>query len=276
MSIVSVIESLTGRDRVGKAGVFMVGVALLVSACVTPAPPPAPDVATVTVGAGNGFGGGTIYYPQGATGRLPVVAASPGFTENQNAVGWYGPLLAREGNIVITIDTNSPFDSPTSRADQLLAAIDYVVNRSSVASIADGSRTAVMGHSMGGGGSLEAALKRPGLKAIIPLAPWNTTTNFSGVRVPTLIVGCQNDAIAPVGSHAEPFYQSIPATTPKAYLEIAGGDHFCTNSENPTIANYVVAWTDRFLQGDTSASSRLCPPPPAGGSISEYRANCPY
>ena len=37
--------------------------------------------------------------------------------------------------------------------------------------------------------------------------------NFSGVRVPTMVIGAQADTVAPVASHSEPFYQSIPAST---------------------------------------------------------------
>ena len=42
----------------------------------------------------------------------------------------------------------------------------------------DASRLAVAGHSMGGGGSLEAALDRPSLQAAVPLAPWNATKSW--------------------------------------------------------------------------------------------------
>lgn len=82
-----------------------------------------------------------------------------------------------------------------------------------------------MGHSMGGGGSLEASLSRPSLQAAIPLTPWNTQKSFNS-RVPTLIIGAESDSVASVRSHAEPFYESIPAATEKAYLELNNASHF--------------------------------------------------
>ena len=56
----------------------------------------------------------------------------------------------------MTIDTLNVFNQPDERADQLQAALDYLVNRSTVANRIDRNRLAVMGHSMGGGGSIEA------------------------------------------------------------------------------------------------------------------------
>lgn len=79
----------------------------------------------------------------------------------------------------------------------------------------DASRLGASGHSMGGGGTLEASLTRPSLKAALPLAPWDTTKNFSNDSVPTLIVGAQNDTIAPVGQHAKAFYNSLSAARPR-------------------------------------------------------------
>jgi len=57
----------------------------------------------------------------------------------------------------------------------------------------DPTRLAVAGWSMGGGGALSAAVRRPALKAIIPFAPWEITKNWSQIRVPTLVMHRTND-----------------------------------------------------------------------------------
>ena len=88
--------------------------------------------------------------------------------------------------------------------------------------------------------------------------------------------GAENDTVAPVASHAEPFYTSLPSSVPKAYLELAGASHFAPNSSNTTIAQYSIAWLKRFVDADTRYSQFLCPAPSAGGTISEYRSTCPY
>ena len=46
------------------------------------------------------------------------------------------------------------------------------------------------------------AAEGPG-QAAIPLTGWHTTKSFSGNRVPTLVVGSENDTVAPVGQQAE-------------------------------------------------------------------------
>jgi len=235
-------------------------------------------IATVTVADADtpGFGAATIYYPTStAEGTFGAVAISPGFFSPQALISWYGPRLASQGFVVITFDTTSIFDFPDQRGTQLLAALDYVRNTSTVQSRVDDNRLAVMGHSMGGGGSLSAAQARPALQAAIPLAPWHFNTSWAGVRTPTLIIGAQNDAIAPVSGHAEPFYQSLPATLDKAYLEVAGADHLAPNSANTTIAKYSIAWLKRFVDNDTRYEQFLCPRPSAP-AISEYRDTCPH
>ena len=66
----------------------------------------------------------------------------------------------------------------------------------------------------------------------IPLTGWDTRKSFTGLQVPTLVVGSENDTIAPVRSHSIPFYNSIPAATEKEYIEINNGSHFTPNSPN--------------------------------------------
>ncbi|MFP8886629.1 bis(hydroxyethyl) terephthalate hydrolase [Streptomyces mangrovi] len=224
----------------------------------------------------SGFGGGTIYYPTDTRdGTFGAVAISPGYTASQSSMAWYGPRLASQGFVVFTIDTNTRYDQPGSRGDQLLAALDYLTQRSSVRDRIDSSRLAVMGHSMGGGGSLEAAKERPSLKAAIPLTPWNLDKTWGEITVPTFIVGADGDSIAPVRSHAEPFYESLPSTTNRAYMELNNATHFAPNTSDTEIAKYSISWLKRFVDNDTRYEQFLCPLPRPDLQIEEYRGSCP-
>jgi len=225
----------------------------------------------------TGFGGGTIYYPSStADGTFGAVAIAPGFTATQSSISWLGPRLASQGFVIFTIDTNSTLDQPASRGTQLLAALDYLTQRSTVRTRIDSSRLGVMGHSMGGGGTLEAAKSRPSLQAAIPLTGWNTDKTWPEVRTPTLIFGADGDTVAPVASHSEPFYNSLPSSLDKAYLELNGATHFTPNSSNTTIAKYSVSWLKRFVDDDTRYEQFLCPLPRPSTTIDEYRGNCPH
>jgi alpha-beta hydrolase superfamily lysophospholipase len=228
-----------------------------------------------------GFGAATIYYPTDTSqGTFGGVAIAPGFTATMSSISWLGPRLASQGFVVITINTNSTFDQPSSRATQLMAALSYLTNTSSVRTRVDRDRLAVMGHSMGGGGTMEAATENPSLQAAIPLTGWHTTKNFSGNRVPTLVVGAENDSVASVSSHSIPFYTSMSSTLDKAYLELNGASHFTPNSSNTTIAKYSISWLKRFVDNDTRYEQFLCGSPHqadlSSGVFSDYRETCPY
>ncbi|WP_211240950.1 alpha/beta hydrolase family protein [Hamadaea tsunoensis] len=224
----------------------------------------------------SGFGGGTIYYPTTTSaGTFGGIAISPGYTATWSSLSWLGPRLASQGFVVFGINTLTIYDQPASRGRELLAALDYLTGSSSVRGRVDASRLAVAGHSMGGGGTLEAANSRPSLKAAVPIAPWNLTTNWSGVRVPTMIWGGQADTIAPVAAHAIPFYNSLPSSTEKAYIELAGASHFFPQTPNTTLAAYSISWLKRFVDNDTRYDQFLCPNP-TGIAISQSRGTCPY
>ncbi|MFG2312164.1 alpha/beta hydrolase family protein [Streptomyces sp. NPDC048566] len=225
----------------------------------------------------SGFGGGTVYYPTTTRdGTFGAIAISPGYTAYQSSIAWLGPRLASQGFVVFTIDTITTLDQPASRGRQLLAALDYLTQRSSIRSRIDTSRLGVMGHSMGGGGTLEAAKSRPSLQAAIPLTGWNLDTTWPEVRTPTLVVGADGDTIAPVATHSEPFYRSLPGSLDKAYLELRGATHFTPNSSNTTIAKYSIAWLKRFIDDDTRYEQFLCPLPQPSLTIAEYRGTCPH
>ena len=230
---------------------------------------------TTTVGRGNGFGGGTIYFPTStAEGTFGAIAVAPGFTATQSSIAWLGPRIASQGFVVFTIDTNSRFDNPSARATQLQNALNYLINTSSVRTRIDASRLGVMGHSMGGGGTLEAARNNTNLQAAVPLMPWDQTKSFPGIRTPTLIIGSQNDGTASPANHAIPFFNSIPAASEKAYLELAGAGHTAANSPNTTLAKYAISWLKRYIDNNTRYEQFLCPAP-SGSTISQYRDTCP-
>jgi triacylglycerol lipase len=234
----------------------------------------------------DGFGGGTVYYPTSLNEELATISIAPGFTNTRSAIEWWGPILASHGFVVITIDTNSRFDQPESRSRQLDSALSYLITQGNSANgplsgLIDENRLATMGFSMGGGGALRSA-SRNRLSATVPLAPWNTGGNsFNEIEVPTMIMGCQNDGTAPVGSHARAFYNTIPANTDKAYLEISGGPHNCATGQatetRPLISTYGISWLKRFLDKDARYNQFLCGPNhTANNAISDYRETCNY
>ena len=229
----------------------------------------------------TGFGGGTIYYPTTA-GSYATVAICPGYTATQSSIAWIGRRLASHGFVVMTINTNSTFDQPSSRATQLMAALRYLTtsSNSTVRSRVDPNRLGVAGHSMGGGGSLIAARDNPTLKAAVPMTPWSTTKSFSTVTVPTIIFGAENDSVAPVATHSIPFYTSLPSSLDKAYAELNGASHFAPNSTNTPIGRYTVSWAKRFMDNDTRYDTFLCGSAhtafATSSVFSDYRSTCPY
>lgn len=225
-----------------------------------------------------GFGAATVYAPTDLSqGTFGAVAIAPGWTENQSAIRWLGPRLASHGFAVITFDvTNTFVDQPVDRGFQLLRALDYLTKVSPVKDRIDPTRLAVMGHSMGGGGTLTAAKERPSLKAAIGLTPWSQDGNWPEITTPTLLVGAQFDIIAPPLLHSTPFYNTIPGTTPKMYVELKNGDHFITNKMNISAGATSVSWLKRFVDGDLRYSKYLCPTASGApaSALSALRHNC--
>jgi pimeloyl-ACP methyl ester carboxylesterase len=105
--------------------------------------------------------------------------------------------------------------------------------------------------------------------------PWSNDKTWQTDRVPTMIIGAENDAIASPASHAEVFYNSLTAAPEKAYLELRGADHNVALGSNVTIAKYSIAWLKRFVDEDVRYEQFLCPAPAPNTQISEYRNTCP-
>jgi dienelactone hydrolase len=224
----------------------------------------------------SGFGGGRIYYPTStAEGTFGAVAIAPGFISGWGMLSWMGHRIASHGFIVIGFETNSGLDFPASRGQQALAALDNLTRDSRLQGRIDPTRLAAAGWSMGGGAMRESAIRRPSLKAVVPIAPWELNTNWTGVRVPTAVFGGQGDIVASETSMAEPMYTSVNAE--KIYLEVSGGGHFFPTGENDPLAKHMVSFLKRYVDNDTRYDQFLCPGPGTGlfTGVSEYRSTCP-
>lgn len=241
----------------------------------------------------SGYGGGTVYYPTSTSdGPFGVVAFSPGFVNTEFINQWWAPALASRGFVVVMINTLTPFDLPGLRGNELLAALKDITARSQKSDSPyygkiDVTRRAVMGHSMGGGGTLSASAADPTLKAAIPMAPWSTINNWSKDTVPTLIFAAENDALAPSNQMASVFHASMPGTVDKTYMEFKGADHLFPNNNGPKalkpiMVKYAVSWLKVFLDGDTRYKQFLCGPlhdldiAANAALLSGYKDTCPY
>jgi len=193
----------------------------------------------------SGFGGGTIHYPTDTTGTMAAIVVIPGYVSAESSIEWWGPKLASYGFVVMTIDTNSGFDLPPSRARQINTALDYLIDensdsRSPVEGMIDTERLGVVGWSMGGGGTLRVA-EEGRLKA-------------------------------------SAFYNDIPSSTDKAFIEINNGSHYCGNGGgiyNDVLARLGVSWMKRYLDEDQRYDQFICGPNHESDfQISDYRGNC--
>ncbi|MEU9629453.1 dienelactone hydrolase family protein [Streptomyces luteogriseus] len=235
------------------------------------------DTAEMNVSPGNGFNGGKIYYPKDTSqGTWGAVAAVPGYTAKWAAEGaWMGHWLASFGFVVIGIDTNSPTDFDTARGTQLLAALDYLTRKSPVRDRVDPGRLGVLGHSMGGGGAISAAVRRPSLKAALPLAPFSPSQNLSSLRVPTMIMGARDDGTV-TPSYLDGLYGGMPAGTQSAFIELTGGGHGFPTWGNSNVTRRTIPWLKIFLDNDTRYTQFLCPSLADRSQISRSNTKCPY
>jgi dienelactone hydrolase len=234
--------------------------------------------AQVSVPAGNGFGGGYIYYPTDTSaGTWGAVAIVPGYSALfANEEAWMGPWLASFGFVVIGIETTTRSDGADARATELLAALDYLTQRSPVRDRVDPARLGVMGHSAGGAGTILAAEQRPSLKAAVGLAPGTPgSLSMASLRVPTMVIGGQTDpTVTP--SYLDNLYATLPASTPSDFVQIAGADHLFFTHANNTEMKVLIPWLKIFLDNDTRYTQFLCPSLADPSGISMYRPKCPY
>jgi triacylglycerol lipase len=221
---------------------------------------------TQGVAAGQDYVNPTVYYPTDCPAPFPSMALIPGFTEAQNAVNQWGTFLASHGIVVIGVDTAAGGVAntgvqPPSRALGLYEAVTTLKGENTrQGSPLNGKlnldKMGVMGHSMGGGGTMLAANEHSDLKAAIGLCPWNPGVTYPKNTVPSLFFdGTADVLVAPAAATAE--FDSIPASTKKQYVEFNGGSHFVANTPlgaaatDKIVARIGLSWLMVNLVGDS-------------------------
>jgi triacylglycerol lipase len=210
---------------------------------------------------------GKIYYPTDAKPPFAAVAFSLGFLESRDQLEWWGPVLASHGIVSFHNDPTTIGDIPSQRAEDITAQVKKLMAESGrsgspLMGKLDLKRIGVMGHSMGGGGTLIAGnMLGDMVAALVPLQPWSSPltdgptaiTAFPNIKAPTLILGAEKDELASVADHAVPFYTSIKVT--KAYAELKGATHMAgTMSASAPLktlqARLALAWLKIYLESD--------------------------
>jgi hypothetical protein len=89
-------------------------------------------------------------------------------------------------------------------------------------------RTAIMGHSMGGGSGVLASANNTEIDLYIGLAPAETNPSAieaaQNVTAPSIIFSGQNDGVTPPTEHHLPIYNSLSSSC-KYFISVLGGGH---------------------------------------------------
>ncbi len=182
-----------------------------------------------------------IYYPLDlikdnasiAEGEFPLLVFGHGFVMTWSAYENLWTHFVPNGYVMAFPRTETGF-SPS----HLDFGLDIAFLASAIQALAqdEGSeifgglngKTAVMGHSMGGGASVLAAAENGAVHALLPLAPAETSPSAiaaaASVNVPALLFAGSADDVTPEDIHQIPIYEALN-TQSKSYVSINGGGH---------------------------------------------------
>lgn len=187
-----------------------------------------------------------IYYPAItagnntpiAAGVFPLISFGHGFVMTWSAYQNIWELLVPMGYIIAfptTEDGFSPIHAEFGKdLSFLIAKIQSSGAGVDVPSSSVGPKTAIMGHSMGGGCSFLSAQNNTNITTMVSFAAANTNpssiTASQQVSVPTLLFSGVNDCVTPPSQHQDIMFDSTSATY-KTQINIIGGGHcFFANS----------------------------------------------
>ncbi|MDD3876347.1 MAG: T9SS type A sorting domain-containing protein [Bacteroidales bacterium] len=186
-----------------------------------------------------------IYYPSNtsgdnvavANGSFPLLVFGHGFVMAYSAYKNFWDSLVPLGYIMIFPTTEGSL-FPTPDHGEFGEDLNFLnikmksenTNTSSPFYQKISDKSAIMGHSMGGGASFLAAAYNTDINALITFAAANTNTNPSSIdvcpniSVPSLIFYGANDGVASPTSNQLPMYNALGSSC-KTIIGINGGGH---------------------------------------------------
>jgi pimeloyl-ACP methyl ester carboxylesterase len=211
---------------------------------------------------GYGSGGGTgrqiqteIYYPSSApadgdstafaAGQFPVLIFGHGFLMAWSSYDNIWKDLVPQGYIVCfprTEGSASPNHTDFGKDLALLQSKMMGLNALATSPFHNTmlNKTAIMGHSMGGGSSFLACAGNAAPTTMVTFAAANTNPSSivaaKTVTIPTLVIAGQNDCVAPPPANQDSMYQACAATC-KAEITIKGAAH-CEFADASTTCSF--------------------------------------
>ncbi len=196
-----------------------------------------------------------LYYPAVAggagqapadppVGGFPVVAVGHGYLLVAGLYAWVGNGLAQDGFVVAVARTGGELfpSHPTFALDLAFLTRALKAEGADPGSAFFGrisERTAVLGHSMGGGCSFLATAGDPDITAVAGFAPAETNPSAiaacSQITRPALIFAGANDCVTPPADHQIPMYQALAGGW-RTLVTVAGASH-CQWAASSTICS---------------------------------------
>jgi len=183
-----------------------------------------------------------IYYPTVTTGTsvpvsagtFPVIVFGHGFVMTWDAYQNFWEDLVPQGYIVVFPKTEGSFSPVHAEFGKDLAFLvtklqsESATNASSLFYNHVNTKSAIMGHSMGGGSSFLGAEYNTAITTMVSFAAATTTpssiTAAQHVSVPSLVFSGENDCVAPAPANQIKMYDSLSSLC-KTFISIKGAAH---------------------------------------------------
>tara|TARA_R110002073_G_scaffold11861_1_gene53267 strand:- start:45216 stop:46088 length:873 start_codon:yes stop_codon:yes gene_type:complete len=229
----------------------------------------------------EGYGSARMTYPCDLSeGPFPSTTLTGGFTNTKEQMVWLSEHLTSHGYVVLTITpTNILANPPTWKTAHLAGFAQLQSENERAASplrnkIAQDKR-AIMGFSMGGGGTLLAAGELgEGFGTAIALAPYLglREPDYANIKEPMLVLGSAEDLLAPASSVSS-YYYTLPTSITRAIAIFRDSDHLDwfgsgEQTEKSKFKVMITAWLNLHLKGDASARGYF-----DGAEHAEHEAN---
>ncbi len=183
-----------------------------------------------------------IYYPAVLAGEsvpvssgvYPVIVFGHGFVMAWDAYQNVWENLVPQGYIVAFPRTEGSISPVHAEFGKDLKFLVTKLQSESAVNVASlfynhvNTKSAIMGHSMGGGSAFLAAESNTDITTMVTFAAANTSppsiAAANNVLVPSLVFAAENDCVAPPAVHQIPMYDSLGAAC-KTFISIKGGAH---------------------------------------------------